>query len=150
MTEQKDFSKQRLTQVDFSSQNLTEANFSEAVLVSCNFDSSNLSYADFTRAKVYRCTFRQSKLYHTNFKDAHLAYSLFDPRDFFGMTVTLHCETFDKVKMPSKVYQAAWLFYLLIMDVPEELKEKIRVMIKELVGEERFKALHRHFQNRAL
>ena len=134
---------------DFSNQDLTHADFRGCTLVGCNFDSSDLSYATFEGANCYRSTFRQSKLYHTNFKDAVMAKTFMDPRDMFGMTISVSCDTFDKIKL-GKIWLAAWLYLPMLADLPPETKEKIQSVLEDLIGAERVKGLERHFSQRQI
>ena len=134
---------------DFSNQDLTHADFRGCTLVGCNFDSSDLSYATFEGANCYRSTFRQSRLYHANFKDAVLAETNLDPRDMFGMTISVSCDTFDKIKL-GKVWLAAWLYLPMLADLPPGMKERIEGILNDLIGPERVKSLERHFSQRQI
>jgi len=134
---------------DFSNQDLTHADFRGCTLVGCNFDSSDLSYATFEGANCYRSTFRQSKLYHSNFKDAVMAETFMDPRDMFGMTISVSCDTFDKIKL-GKIWLAAWLYLPMLAELPEGTKEKIQSVLEDLIGAERVKGLERHFSQRQI
>jgi uncharacterized protein YjbI with pentapeptide repeats len=132
---------------DFSQRDLTHGDFRGCTLVSCNFDNSDLSYATFEGANCYRSTFRQSSLYHASFKDAVLAECTMDPRNAMGVTISLNCDTFDKVKIGSN-WMAAWLYYPLVADIPEEVRTTLTDMVRNMLGEEKFNGLERHFKNR--
>lgn len=147
--QEKVFINRKFYDVSFANRDLTHADFRGCTLVSCCFDNSDLSYATFEGANCYRSTFVQSKLYHTSFKDCVLAEATLDPRDMFGMTVSVSCDTFDKIKL-GKVWLAAWLYLPMLADLPEGTKEKIQSVLEDLIGAERVKGLERHFSNRAI
>ena len=134
---------------DFSGQDLTHADFRGCTLVNCNFDNSNLRYATFEGANCMGSSFRQASLYHTNFKDAILQKAILDPRDAFGMTLSIACDTFDKAEL-GKIWLAGWLYLPLLAQLPEGTKEKLEAILVDLIGEERLKGLERHFADRTL
>jgi hypothetical protein len=134
---------------DFSNQDLTHADFRGCTLVSCNFDHSDLSYATFEGANCYRSSFNFSRLYHTSFKDAVTAEVSMDPREMFGLTLSVSCDAFDKLKI-GKMWLAAWLFLPLLAQLPDGMDVKIRGVLVELIGEERLKGMERHFADRQL
>jgi len=147
--QEKVFQNRKFYDKDFSSQDLTHADFRGCTLVSCSFDNSDLSYASFDGANCYRSTFRQSKLYHTDFRNAVLAETLMDPRDMFGMTISVSCDTFDKIKL-GKIWLAAWLYLPMLADLPVETRNKIEDVLNDLIGPERVKGLERHFSQRQI
>jgi predicted TIM-barrel fold metal-dependent hydrolase len=134
---------------DFSSKDLTHADFRGCTLVNCNFDNSDLRYATFEGANCYKSSFRQSRLYKTNFKDAILSETDMDPRDMFGMTVSVSCDTVDKMKLGT-IWLASWLFLPLLADIPDKTKEDIRGVLHNLIGEERVKQMERLFAERQI
>jgi hypothetical protein len=144
---EKVFINRKFYDTDFSNRDLTHADFRGCTLVNCNFDSSDLSYATFEGANCHGSTFRQSNLYHTSFKDAVTAHCSMDPRNAYGATLSLTCDAFDKVKV-GKNWLAAWLYYPLIADIPEEIKTELKAIVLKVVGEEEFNGLERHFKNR--
>jgi hypothetical protein len=147
--ESKVFLNKKYYDFDFSSRDLTHADFRGCTLVSCNFDNSDLSYATFEGANCYRSTFRQSRLYHTSFKDAVLAECEADPRDMFGLTLSVSCDTFDKIKL-GKIWLASWLFLPMLAEIPDNTRARLRETLNELIGEERVKSMERHFIQREL
>lgn len=134
---------------DFSGEDLTHADFRGSTLVNCNFDNADLSYATFEGANCYRSSFRQTKCYHTNFKDAVLAETKLDPRDMFGMTISVSCDTFDKMEL-GKMWLAAWLYLPMLAAIPPENKKAIEEVLVGMLGAERVKTLERTFAQRAL
>ncbi len=134
---------------DFSGRDLTHADFRGCTLVSCNFDNSDLSYATFEGANCYRSTFRQTRLYHTSFKDATTAETKMDPRDMFGLTMSVSCDTFDKMQLGT-MWLAAWLFLPTLAEIPDKTRKYLLDTLNDLIGEERVKGLERHFANRQL
>jgi uncharacterized protein YjbI with pentapeptide repeats len=147
--EGKVFLNRKFYDTDFSDRDLTHADFRGATLVSCNFDNADLSYANFEGANCYRSSFRQSKCYHTSFKDAVLAETKMDPRDMFGMTLSVTCDTFDRIEL-GDIWLVAWLFLpTLGVHVPGR-KEKIQALLVDLIGAERLKAMEKIFANRQI
>lgn len=147
--EGKVFINRKFYDADFSSRDLTHADFRGATLVSCNFNDSDLSYANFESANCYRSSFRQSRLYHTSFKDAVLSETKMDPRDAFGMTISVSCDTFDRMEL-GEIWLVSWLFLPTLGVHPPGQREKIQNLLKELIGEERLKAMEKVFANRQI
>lgn len=147
--EGKVFINRKFYDVDFSDRDLTHADFRGTTLVNCNFDNSDLSYASFEGANCYRSSFRQTKLYHTSFKDAVLAETKMDPRDMFGMTLSVSCDTFDGIEL-GPIWLAAWVFLPTLGNLPTEIREELQGVLKKMLGEERLKALERIFANRQI
>ena len=94
---------------DFRGLNLSGACFRNGTLVECNFSGADLSYANFENANCWGSNFENAVLYRTNFKDAILASTIMKPRDCFGMTVTLTCNTIEKMEISDK-FLLYWLF----------------------------------------
>lgn len=135
---------------DWSNKDLAHADFRGATLVNCNFDCADLSYANFEGANCYGSSFRQAKLYHANFKDAVLAYTKLDPRDMFGMAISVTCDTWDKMEI-GPIWLAAWLFLPTLGVLPDGVKEDIHNVLKKVLGsEERVKQMERTFANRQI
>jgi uncharacterized protein YjbI with pentapeptide repeats len=143
------FMNRKFYDYDFSNRDLTHADFRGCTLVGCKFDSSDLSYAAFDGANCYRSSFLQARLYHTSFKDAVLAETKLDPRDMFGMTVSVSCDTFDKIEL-GQVWLAAWLYLPMLAVIPDRTREKLRDTLNDLLGEERVKQMERTFANRQI
>lgn len=145
---EKVFINRKFYDADFSARDLTHADFRGCTLVNCNFDDSDLSYATFEGANCDGSTFRQSNLYHTSFKDAVTARCTMDPKNAYGATLSLTCDTFDKVKIGTN-WMAAWLYYPIIADIPEDVKTDLKAIVLKFIGQEQFDGLERHFKNRA-
>lgn len=143
------FINRKFYDADFSSRDLTHADFRGSTVVNCNFDNADLSYANFEGANCYRSSFRQTKCYHTSFKDAVMAETKMDPRDMFGMTISVSCDSFDRIEL-GPIWLAAWLFLPTLGVLPEGTKEEIQGVLTKMLGEERLKALERIFANRQI
>jgi|SRR5882724_1445532 len=142
----KNFYNGRFYKHDFSGQDLSKANFRSASVIGCNFSNTDLSYANFEGANCRECNFTGTILYRTNFKDAALADAIFEPKDAFGMTITLSCETVDGLKI-SKLWWFVWLMLSLRMKVPEEDME---FKIINAIGKERYIGLRQLFERRVM
>lgn len=135
---------------DFSGQDLQHADFRGATLSKCNFDNANLSYATFDGANCYGSSFRQARLYHASFKDAVLAETKMDPRDMFAMSLTVSCDTFDRMEL-GDIWLASWLFLPTLAAIKPEIKKEIQGVLITLLGsEERLKAMEKIFANRQI
>jgi len=147
------FTNRKFYDEDFSNRDLVQSDFRGCTLFNCKFDHSDLAYANFEQANCYRSTFRRTRLYHTNFRNAVLAQTVMDPRDFFGVTVSITCDTFDKMEL-SHQWKLAWLYQLLLTtpdtSKPDRLNEKIEKLMIEEIGEERFRSLVKIFENRQI
>lgn len=147
--EEKVFINRKFYDHDFSDRDLTHADFRGSTLVNCNFNNADLSYANFEGANCYKSSFLQARLYHTSFKDAVLAQTKLDPRDMFGMTISVSCDTFDNIELGS-IWLAAWLFLPTLGVCPPGIKEEIQGVLKRMLGEERLKQMERTFANRQI
>jgi uncharacterized protein YjbI with pentapeptide repeats len=148
--EVKIFINRKFYDVDFSGKDLTHADFRGSTLVNCSFDNADLSYANFEGANCYRSTYRQARLYHTSFKDAVLAETNLDPRDMFGMTISVSCDTFDKMRL-GPIWLAAWLFLPTLAVIPDEVRADLHKILEKVLGsEERVKQMERTFANRQI
>jgi hypothetical protein len=128
----------------FKGQDLSHADFRSATLIGCDFTEADLSYANFEGANCRGANFTTTRLYRTNFKDAALADSIFEPKDAFGMTITLSCETFDGMKM-SKLWYLVWLMLLLRSKPPEE---EMELKLINVIEPERYAGLRTLFDRR--
>jgi uncharacterized protein YjbI with pentapeptide repeats len=144
----KTFLNQKFYDEDFSDKDLTHADFRNCTLFNCNFDGSDLTYATFEGANCYKSSFRRTKLYYTNFRNAVLAGTIMHPRDFFGTAITMTCDTFDKMQL-SHQYKLVWLYQLLLTE-SDSLNDKVKTLLIDEIGEDRFKSLERIFRDRQI
>ena len=142
----KNYHSVKLYRADFSNQDLSHADFRCASLIGCDFSNSDLSYANFEAANCREAKFFATKLYRTNFKDAALADSIFEPKDAFGMTITLSCETVDGLKI-GKLWWFVWVMLALRMKVPEE---DLELKIINAIGRDRYIGLRQLFERRIM
>jgi len=136
----------KLYKHDFSGQDLSYTDFRSASLIECNFNNADLSYANFEAANCRDAYFVGTKLYRTNFKDAALAGSRFEPKDAFGMTITLACETVDGMKI-GKLWWFIWIMMALRMQLPEP---ELELGIINAIGKERYVGLRQLFERRIM
>ena len=115
----------RFYQEDFSGLDLSNADFRNATFHECNFRGANLSYANFTSANCWGSDFEDAICYRANFTDAVLANTNFLPREAFGITLTLNCDSFDGMKVSNKLFQY-WLYIASLMEPPDKsLSDKL-------------------------
>ena len=140
----KSFYNQKFFGSDFSGQDLNHSDFRCCTVVDCNFSNADLSYANFEGANCRGANFTGTRCYRTNFKDAALAGSIFEPKDVFGMTITMSCETVDGAKV-SRMWWYIWLMMAMRMKAPDE-EAKIRLV--QAIEPERYAGLRRLFDTR--
>ena len=132
----KKFANRPLQHADFSEYELCNADFRNAKLQETVFDGSDLTCADFSDANCWGASFRGAKCYKATFKKAILTGCDFDEADIRGITITLGCDTFENVKLPKK-WLMCWLFFPLLMDIPEDVKLKL----EDIIGPQTVKLL---------
>jgi uncharacterized protein YjbI with pentapeptide repeats len=144
-----DLSRQKIFSRDFSGQKLSHAKMRSSLFHRCNFDRADMTEADCEGSEFLGSTFRETICYRTNFKDAKLAGTVFEPKDCFGMTVTLQCKTFDGVKV-SPLWWMMWAMFLTIMK-PEKLNgEDLIDRAILMIGPDRYLKLKTLLQKREL
>ena len=140
----KNHHKQKYYNRDFSGMDLKNADFRCASLMGCKFDDADLSYANMEGANLRGASLIGTRCYRTNFKDASLAGAAFEPKDAFGATFTMACETFDGMK-PAKLWWDMWLMMLLRMKPPEE---EMELAIIQAIGPELYAGLRQLMDRR--
>jgi pentapeptide repeat protein len=136
------FDDMNLERADFRGCSLAWASFKRCNLKEANFEGTNCSFADFDGANVHRA----------NFKDANMCDVKFDVVDAFGITLTMDCKSFYRMK-PNAGFYLGLLFYGFLMDPvqsdtfnPEDFKEKLSV----LFGPERYTTLRNLYATRQM
>ncbi len=129
---------------DFRETDLTNASFNHGTFVDCNFEGCDLSGATFIGANCYGSNFKDSIMDKTNFKDACLAKTVFDPKVIRGVTITLSCDSFDKMQV-GRTALLYWLYIPLLMVSPDE---KLTDALTNALGKERYIALTKVFKER--
>lgn len=135
---------------NFSGRDLSKHDLSYSLFHFCNFDRANLTEADCTGSDFLGSSFVDSICYRTNFKDARLMGTVFRPKEAFGITVTLQCDTFRGMQV-SQLWWYGWLT-LLTMTVPEgrPAQESVKDRLVGLIGAERYLRLKIMFRRREL
>ena len=146
-----ELSRQKFYGVDFSGKNLAKKKMRQSLFMSCKFDGADMTEADCEGSEFVGSTFRDTICYRTNFKDAKLAGTIFEPKDAFGMTITLQCQTFNNMKI-SALWFYAWLIFGSLM-TPLKLPaggENLMDGIIAAIGAERYVKLRSMFAKRDL
>jgi len=112
-----DYSGKKFNRKDFSKQDLKYANFRNASLIECNFTEADLTYANFTGANCYGSNFTNAIMSRTNLMDANLQRTIMKPKDAFGMTLTMKCESFTDMEIDD-IWLRVWLFLPCQMKLP--------------------------------
>jgi uncharacterized protein YjbI with pentapeptide repeats len=150
------FSGKKFNGEDFSKRKLAYADFSQCSLIDCKFNDSDCKYANFTGANCYASDFTGTSLYRANMTNACLEKTIFKPRDVFGLTVTLKCETFQNMEVDED-WLECWLMLAAIMKLPKPRKQEGIPEKKPwldrfilLLGEERYVRLKAVFNRRII
>ena len=107
----------KLQGADFSGKKMWHADFKSASLVNANFKGTDLRYANFTSANCTGADFTGAILYRANMTDCILERSIFKPKELFGVTLTIRCETFAGMEV-DETWLKAWLFMPALMKMP--------------------------------
>lgn len=133
-----DLSRKKFYQVDFSKQDLSRMKMRQSLFHRCNFDDADMTESDCEGTEFIGSTFRDTVMYQTNCKDAKLAGTVFMPKDAFGLTITLRCKTFDKMKV-SPLWWYVWLMFGSLMQPGSVADtEELHNRLIQAVGPERY------------
>ena len=145
-----DLSRQKLYGKDFSGQTLAHAKMHNSLFHRCNFDNADMTEADCEGSEFFGSTFRQTNCYRTNFKDAKLAGTVFEPKECFGITITLQCKTFDGMKVTG-LWWMMWAMFLTLMK-PEKLPDGEDPVDRAIlmIGPDRYVRLRNLLQKREM
>jgi hypothetical protein len=134
----KNFRGLKLHDVDFSGMNLEKADFRQASCHYANFSNTNCKFANFEGAGLMFTKWQGANCHRMNAKDASLCDA--DMRgvtDFFGMTLTMQCDSWKGLKVDTGFWYG-FLFYGLLMDPPtEEDRDKLQIFF----GPEKYEVL---------
>jgi hypothetical protein len=144
-----ELNRQKIYNRDFSGQDLSHSRLKNSLFHNCNFDRANLTEADCEGSEFYGSTFRDTICYRTNFKDAKLAMTVFEPKDCFGMTMTMACKTYDGMKI-SPIWWHAWLMFMLMMQPSGKESIDLKNNIISLLGQEKYLKLKQMFSKREI
>lgn len=134
----RDLSRQKFYSQDFSQQDLSGLKMRSSLFHHCNFDGADLTESDCEGSEFFLSTFRDSKMYRTNMKDAKLAQTVFEPRDCFGMTLTLQCKTFDKMKVSPMWWYIFLCFGSLMIAGSVKENDELQNRLVQAIGPERY------------
>lgn len=145
-----DMCRQKFYSQDFSGLDLTNKKMRQSMFMNCKFDGANLTEADCEGSDFFGSSFRETICYRTNFKDAKLAGTLFEPKDCFGMTITMQCQTFDGMRV-SPIWLYGWLIFATMMrPVKMPAGEDLMNGVIAAIGAERYVKLRSMFTKRDL
>lgn len=144
-----DLSNQLFTKIDFSGQDLRTVPMHHSKFLNCNFDRANISGNDCSHSK-----FAGSSMVDILCRDTDFAHStlncIFKPKDAFGMTVTLRCETF-RGMIVSAFWFYCWQQFSLLM-LAEKDSEGIdpKAALIASLGTSKYLTLKRMFREREI
>lgn len=145
-SKRENFSNRKFYAHDFSNRDLSHADFRGATLSECLFRETDLSYATFAGANCFRADFTGARLYRTSFENAIMTGAIFKPKDCFGITMTMTCESFNALQV-DPMWFYGWLFLATQMKLPEDA-EHVRKELIAVIGAERFQRLKAVFEKR--
>jgi uncharacterized protein YjbI with pentapeptide repeats len=140
----------KIYSADFSGQDLSRLKLRGSLFYNCNFDRADLTETDCIGSEFFGSSFVDSICYRTNFADAKLAGTNFQPRDCFGMIVSLNCKTFDGMRVSPLWFLGFLTFATLMNPVRFGTKDENLVdkLIAEVFGAERYVKLQAMFGRR--
>jgi hypothetical protein len=109
-----DLSRKKFYSTDFSEQDLKNMKMRQSTFHRCSFDGADLTEAECEGSEFLGSTFRNTNCYRTYFKDAKLGATVFQPKDCFGITITLQCATFTNMKI-STLWWMTWIMFASMM-----------------------------------
>jgi hypothetical protein len=140
------FFNQNFRGMDFAKRDLRRCTF-----LHCCFDDADLTEADCTGSEFHGSTLRNTICRNTNFTLAKLHGTVFEPSDFYGMTMTFVCETFQDMKMARNVWNGYVFFALGLIKPPlDDDGFDPRHALIESMGREYFLEHFRKFKDRTL
>ena len=144
-----DLCRKKIYNQNFSYQDLTKLRLRQSLFYQCNFDFSNMTETDCEGSDFFGSSFRQTNCYRTRFIDCKMQ-CIFEPKDCFGMCISLQCQSFDGMKV-SPLWWWAWMTFGLMIH-PQTLlgQEDPRDAIIAAIGAERYVKLKGMFSKRAI
>jgi hypothetical protein len=103
---------------DFRGLKLVHADFRGATIVQCLFDDADCKYACFDSANAWGSSFVGTNMHRASIANACFENADFRPRDCFGLTLSLHCRTFQGWKVDHDMMKL-WFFMPVTWQLPE-------------------------------
>lgn len=119
-----------------------------SLFMNCNFNEADMSEADCTGSDFQGSSFEGTKCYRTNFRDAVLAGTKFNPKDCFGMTISLSCKTFKGMRVGALWFYAWLLFATFMRPYGSEESPGLVDKVIEAIGGDRWVKLKAIFGKR--
>jgi hypothetical protein len=136
--------------MDFSGQDLTKADLSHSVFSQCNFDNADMSEAECTGTDFTGSTFRHTNMYRLNGRNAKFAGTVFEPKDCFGITLTMDCKTFENTHISQLYWYSVLTMWSSMLPALGPVKEPLRDNLIALIGAQRYVKLKQMLQTRQL
>ena len=135
-------SRQKFFRKDFSGQDLSGQDLSHSDFICCKFDDADLSRANCSHSNFTGASLRNTKCTFTDFAHSCLA-CVFEPSDAYGITLTMHCNTFDQMRI-SKMWWYGFMFFATMMKVEKD--PKLHTALKQFIGDDYYEKLQRLFK----
>ncbi len=145
---QENLSNVKVTGRSFKGIDLKKRVLRNSVFENCDFDDVDMSEADCTGSSFINCTFRNTLMYRTNFKDVGFGSSIFEPKDAYGITITMECKTFQNMQVSHWWFFAFLMFATQMRPVREIGKEDLRNTLISCIGAIRYNKLCALFSRR--
>ena len=141
--------------VSFKGMKLKHAPFQLHTFKGCDFTDTDLAYGNLTGAHCYGSNFTGANLYRANMTDCELQDTIFYPRDCFGMTITLRCDTYQGMEI-DPIWLQVWQFIPCVMKLPERkengniIKDYWLNKIIAMIGSSAYLKMKQIFSNRVI
>ena len=108
----------RYNKKSFRGMNLRHANFRHSTCLECDFSGADMTYASLENGNFWGSNFTGTILNRANGAHASFENTVFMPRDVYGFTMTIQCETFANWKI-DPLWLQVWLFIPTLWNLPE-------------------------------
>lgn len=135
----KNFVNKKLYRRDFNNVDLSKSDFRGATAIECNFDGCEMSYADCEGANFFGSSFKDTGMYRVNLTDAIMSESILEPKEIYGVNISLVCGSFDNVK----ISDAAFLSFINFALKMQPKDQSIKTRLMELLGEDTLEKIRR-------
>jgi hypothetical protein len=152
MVAKQNLSHSKFEKADFSGQDLRGVPMDHSFFICCNFDRANMNGVDCEHTNFSGSTFRDTDLGGANWKDCNLVGILFLPKDCYGITLTLQCQTFRGVRI-SQLWFFCWCIFASMMiaePYPIISEPSWNDKLIALIGAERYLKLKALFARREI
>ena len=117
--ELKDSEGKQFNRKSFAGMNLRQANFRHATCLECDFSGADMTFASLEYGNFWGSNFTNTILNRADGAHASFENTIWMPKDAYGFTFTLQCETFMNMKI-DPLWLRVWFFIPSLWRLPEE------------------------------